>query len=59
VGAARLVRGIDDPALKSGGFYASRAADLIGPLVEQSGISAELGNPVFQAHAREALHRYL
>lgn len=58
-GAGRLVNAIDDGALKSGGFYASRAKDVIGPLVEQSGISPELGNPVFQANAWQALHRYI
>ena len=58
-GAARLVDGIDDPTLKSGGFYASEATALTGPLIEQGEIFPDLSNPAFQNNARDAVHRFI
>ena len=57
-GAQRLVAGLNDPALKSGVFYASKANALTGPVVDQSEIVPDLANPAFQDHASEAVHRF-
>ena len=58
-GAARLVEALDDPDLKSGAFYASRADALTGPVVDQSTIMPEIAQPAFQDNASEAVHRFL
>lgn len=59
VGAKRLVDGVTDPTLSSGGFYASPANKLTGPLVNQAKILPDLANPSFQDHANEAIHRFI
>ncbi len=58
-GSKRIVAGLTDRALKSGGFYASRENALTGPVVDQSTIFADLGNLRFQDNADEAIHRFL
>ena len=58
-GAQRLVAGLNDPKLKSGVFYASKAAALTGPVVDQSEIVPDLANHAFQDHASEAVHRFV
>jgi len=59
VGARRLVDGATDLTLSSGGFYASAANKLTGPLVNQADIFPDLANPLFQDHASEAIHRFI
>src|SRR6201985_403629 len=55
--AKRLVDGATDPPLSSGGFYASAANTLTGPMVNQAAFLPDLANPLFQDHANEAIHR--
>ena len=57
-GAARLARALDDPNLRSGTFYASRAGTLTGPIVDQSAIMPEMANQEYQDNAAEAVHRF-
>ena len=59
VGAKRLVDGVTDPTLSSGGFYASAANTLKGPMVNQADFLPDLANPLFQDHANEAIHRFI
>ena len=59
VGARRLVDGVTDPTLSSGVFYASAANKVNGPLVDQADIFPDFNNPTFQAHANEAIHRFI
>ena len=58
-GAARLVRALDDPELKSGVFYASRADALTGPVVDQSTILPELAKADHQDNANAAIQRFM
>lgn len=58
-GAARFVEALDDPALTSGVFYASRAAALTGPVVDQSTIFPEIARPDYQDNASAAIHRFM
>jgi NAD(P)-dependent dehydrogenase (short-subunit alcohol dehydrogenase family) len=58
-GAGRLVDGITDPALRSGVFYASAAAAVTGPVVDQAGIFPDLGHVTFQDNASQAIHRFI
>ena len=58
-GAQRHVDALNDDALKSGVFYASKADALTGPVVDQSTIMPELANTAFQDHADAAVHRFL
>jgi NAD(P)-dependent dehydrogenase (short-subunit alcohol dehydrogenase family) len=58
-GAGRLVDGITDPALRSGVFYASSAAAVTGPVVDQAGIFPDLRNATFQDNANQAIHRFI
>ncbi len=57
-GAERLIDGLNDPALKSGVFYASKASALTGPVVDQSEIVPDLANPAYQDNASQAVHRF-
>jgi NAD(P)-dependent dehydrogenase (short-subunit alcohol dehydrogenase family) len=59
VGTRRLVEGVTDPALRSGVFYASRADQVTGPLVDQADIVPDLREPAVQDHADEAVHRFI
>ncbi len=58
-GAARLVLALNDPDLRSGTFYASRADALTGPVVDQGTIMPELMKPSFQDNANAAVHRFI
>ncbi len=58
-GAGRYLEALNDPALKSGVFYASKANALTGPVVDQSTIMPELANTTYQDHADEAVHRFV
>ena len=58
-GARRHVDALDDEALKSGVFYASKADALTGPVVDQSTIMPDLANTSYQDNADEAVHRFL
>jgi NAD(P)-dependent dehydrogenase (short-subunit alcohol dehydrogenase family) len=58
-GAARLVSALSDSSLQSGGFYASRANALTGPLVEQAQFFPELADSRIQDNASQALQRFL
>ena len=58
-GAKRHVDALNDAALKTGAFYASKADALTGPVVDQSTIMPELANTTYQDHANEAVHRFL
>ena len=57
-GAKRLIDGLNDPALRSGVFYASKANALTGPVVDQSEIVPDLANPAHQDNASQAVHRF-
>lgn len=57
-GARRLIDGLNDDALKSGVFYASKARALTGPVIDQSGIVPDLANRAYQDNASEAVHRF-
>jgi NAD(P)-dependent dehydrogenase (short-subunit alcohol dehydrogenase family) len=59
VGAKRLVDALVGAGLHSGGFYASAAKTLTGPLVDQSGIVADFADETTQDHAYEAIHGFL
>jgi len=59
VGAKRLVDALAGDGLQSGGFYASAAKTLTGPLFDQSGIVADFADEATQDHAYEAIHRFL
>ena len=59
VGAKRLVDGVTDPTLSNGAFYASAANKLNGPMVNQAEFVPGVGNPSFQDHANEAIHRFI
>lgn len=59
VGAKRLVDALVGGGLRSGGFYASAANTLTGPLFDQSGIVADFADEATQDHAYEAIHRFL
>ncbi len=58
-GARRHVDALDDVALKSGVFYASKVDALTGPVVDQSTFMPELANATYQDHTSEAVHRFI
>jgi NAD(P)-dependent dehydrogenase (short-subunit alcohol dehydrogenase family) len=58
-GARRLVDATVRDELDSGKFYASAGTTLTGPLVDQAGILPDFADPTIQAHAYEAVHRFL
>ena len=57
-GAKRLVDGLTEEQFRSGVFYASPRAAIVGPLVDQSEIVADFCDPAIQQHADEAIHRF-
>ena len=59
VGAKRLLDALVAGDLHSGGFYASAAKTLTGPLVDQSTIVADFADEATQDHAYQAIHRFL
>lgn len=59
VGAKRLLDALVAGDLRSGGFYASAAKTLTGPLVDQSGVVADFADETAQDHAYEAIHRFI
>lgn len=58
-GAQRFVNSINDPSLRSGGFYASKESVLTGPLVEQEGMFSDLTNERYQDNASAAIHQFI
>ena len=58
-GSKRHVNALNDDALKSGRFYASKANALTGTVIDQSTIMPDLANPSYQDHAYEAVHRFI
>ena len=58
-GAKRFVDGINNQALKSGVFYASKENVLTGAVVDQSTIFQDLKNEFYQDNANEAIHRFI
>jgi NAD(P)-dependent dehydrogenase (short-subunit alcohol dehydrogenase family) len=58
-GAERLVRGVTDPTLRSGVFYASAASAVTGPVVDQADIFPDLRSASFQDNANQAIHRFI
>jgi len=58
-GANRFVDGINNTALKSGVFYASKEDVLTGSIVDQSTIFQDLKNEKYQDNANEAIHRFI
>ena len=58
-GAARLVQALDNPGLKTGTFYASRADALTGPVIDQSTIFPAFAQPSYQDNASAAVHRFI
>ncbi|MEM7112391.1 MAG: SDR family NAD(P)-dependent oxidoreductase [Chloroflexota bacterium] len=59
LGAKRYVDVLNDDSYKSGHFYGSKAPVLVGPLVDQGTIFADLNNRTFQDNASEAIHRFI
>jgi hypothetical protein len=59
VGAKRLVDALVEGDLRSGGFYASEAKMLTGPLYDQSSIVSDFADEAAQDHAYQAIHRFL
>lgn len=59
VGAKRLLDALVGDGLRNGGFYASAAKTLTGPLVDQSAIVADFADEATQDHAHQAVHRFL
>jgi len=57
-GARRLVDGLTEEQFRSGVFYASAPAAIVGPLVDQSEIVPDFADPVIQQHADDAIHRF-
>ncbi|ORJ52968.1 SDR family NAD(P)-dependent oxidoreductase [Mycobacterium simiae] len=58
-GTQRLIRGLIDDALLSGGFYASPASALTGPLTDQAKIMPDFADEARQDAAMEEIHRFL
>ena len=58
-GAARNVNALSDERYKSGVFYGTTADKMIGDVVDQAAIYADLANEDFQDNAYEAIHRFL
>lgn len=58
-GAKRYVDVLNDPSYKSGAFYGSKKPVLVGPLVDQSTIFADLQNESFQDNASAAIERFI
>lgn len=58
VGAKRYVDALLNARFETGRFYASAAGSPTGPVVDQETIDADLGNPLFQDNARQAMHRF-
>ena len=59
IGSKRIVDALTDPTRKTGGFYASKANTLTGPMVDQTEIFPDLANPAFQDNAAQAIQRFL
>ena len=59
VGAKRLVDALVDDRLRTGGFYASAANTLTGPLRDQSSIVADFADTAIQDNAYDAIRRFL
>ncbi len=59
LGARRFVDGLNDESYKSGVFYGSKAAVLVGPTVDQGTIFEDLNNKKYQDNASEAIHRFI
>jgi NAD(P)-dependent dehydrogenase (short-subunit alcohol dehydrogenase family) len=57
-GARRIADGLFDQSLRSGHFYASSAKVLTGPVVDQSEIFANFGNPALQDMAAAAVREF-
>ncbi|MGB8352841.1 MAG: SDR family NAD(P)-dependent oxidoreductase [Chthoniobacteraceae bacterium] len=58
-GARRIADGLFDQSLQSGHFYASSAKVLTGPIVDQSEIFANFGNPALQDMAATAVREFV
>lgn len=58
-GARRYVEGLTNPKYESGRFYASGTGSPTGPVVDQTTIAADLGNPAFQDNANLAVHQFV
>jgi len=57
-GASRYVEGLLNPKYESGHFYASGPDYPTGPLIDQSGIDANLSNHTYQDNANQAVHQF-
>ncbi|UTW65450.1 SDR family NAD(P)-dependent oxidoreductase [bacterium SCSIO 12643] len=58
-GAKRFVDGIENEALKSGTFYASKENVLTGPVVDQSDIFSDLKIESYQDNAAQAIYSFI
>ncbi len=58
-GGKRIVDGINNEALISGVFYASKQGVLTGPVINQSIIYPDLKNKTYQDNASLAIHRFV
>jgi hypothetical protein len=53
------VDAVVEDRLHTGGFYASAANTLTGPLLDQSSIVADFADTATQDNAYDAIHRFL
>ncbi len=58
-GAKRYVDGITEDSFKTGVFYASQSGKVVGAVIDQSSILADLNNTTFQDNANEAIHKFI
>jgi len=58
-GARRYVEVLTNPKFESGRFYASRAGSPTGPVVDQTTIQPDFGNPVYQDNVNRAVHQFV
>lgn len=59
IGARRLVDALIEDSLATGGFYASAATMLTGPVCDQSSILSDFADIAIQDNAYHAVHRFL
>jgi hypothetical protein len=58
-GAKRYVDALNDPAYKTGAFYASKRSALTGPMTDQGEFFGDLNNEQYQDNAYAALRRFI
>ena len=58
-GSRRIIDSVDNAAIPSGAFYASKAGQVSGTLVDQAPQQPGLREEAVQEHAYEAVHKFL